>query len=107
MLESSPLLARSRTLRDLLAEAESEDAELRARRDSLAGTFANLESGAKIADNVLIQNLTQGSALAETEVRNLERLIEQQERLAEALGLTPEDAGREGAPGPLPIAPGS
>lgn len=87
MIEVSPLLQQSRTLRDLLIGADPEDPELRARRDGLAGTFANLEQGAKIADNVLIQNLTQGTGLAESEVRNLKRLIEQQEALAEALGL--------------------
>jgi hypothetical protein len=87
MLKVSPLLQKSRNLRDLLADADSEDSLLRTRRDSLAGTFANLEQGAKIADNVLIQNLTQGTALGETEVRNLIRLIEQQEKLVEAMGL--------------------
>jgi len=90
MLEVSPLLKTSRMWRDLLGAADSDDGELRARRDSLAGTFANLEHGAQIADNVLIQNLSQGKSLGETEIRSLKRLIEQQEILAEELGLTPE-----------------
>jgi hypothetical protein len=73
--------------RDLLSTGKAESPEILARRDSLAGTFANLEEGAKITDNVLIQNLNQGKGLGQTEVRNLRRLIEQQEILAKQLGL--------------------
>ena len=87
MLEVSPLLKTARMWRDLLSTAEVDSPDILARRDSLAGTFANLEGGAKIADNVLIQNLNQGKGLGETEIRNLRRLIEQQEILAKQLGL--------------------
>jgi hypothetical protein len=87
MLEVSPLLKTARMWRDLLSTGKAESPEILARRDSLAGTFANLEEGAKITDNVLIQNLNQGKGLGQTEVRNLRRLIEQQEILAKQLGL--------------------
>lgn len=87
MIQVSPLLKRARALAGLLEAAETEDPELVARRDSLAGTFADLERGSKIADNVLTQNMEQGSALAQSEILNLRRLIENQEKLARSLAL--------------------
>ena len=86
-VESSPLLNRCRSMRDLLGATKLEDPGLRARRDSLGGTFAVLEQGAKTADGVLATNLSQGVSLGKTNLKSLERLAEDQEGLLTELGV--------------------
>ncbi len=99
MIEVSPLLQRARALRDLLDAADCEDEALRVRRDALAGSFADLEQGAKTADTVLQQNVTQGETLAGAELRSLRELVEEQRKLAAAMGVEvpePEPAQGDG-----------
>jgi hypothetical protein len=91
--KSSPLLGRSRALRDLLlshlaTSATPPDADLRRRVDGMSGTFADLEQGAIITDGILAKNLEQGRTLGGANLIGLKNLIVSQEALAAELGLT-------------------
>lgn len=102
---SSPLLERARSFRDRFAELDPPTDALRTRRDALGASFADLEQGARTTDRILADNLSQGTTLGHSNLTGLKRLIEQQEALAQELGLAPPTAPTGAAP-PTDTAPG-